>query len=88
MAEPEQYVLPIVGRDLMSVTQAAAFLERSADRVRQYADSGALKHMRFGPKRERYFAPIDVANFKRLMEANQLLRMGSTWRVPVAARRS
>jgi hypothetical protein len=29
-----------------------------------------------------------VANFKRLMEANQLLRMGSTWRVPVAARRS
>lgn len=85
--QDDQLVLPCVGRDLMSVSQAAAFLERSADRVRQYADSGALKHMRFGPKRERYFSPGDLANFKRAMDANQLLRMGATWRVPIAARR-
>ena len=56
----DQLSLPIVGADLLSVSQAARILERSPDRVRQYADAKALKCMRFGPKRERYFAPEDV----------------------------
>ncbi len=86
MAE-EQMTLRIVGADLLSVSQAARILERSPDRVRQYADAEQLKCMRFGPKRERYFAPEDVEAFRLEMQTAELLRAGS-WRVGLAARRS
>jgi hypothetical protein len=86
MAE-EQMTLRIVGADLLSVSQAARILERSPDRVRQYADAEQLKCMRFGPKRERYFSPADVEAFRLEMQTAELLRAGS-WRVGLAARRS
>jgi hypothetical protein len=96
----EQILLDAVGADLMSVSQTARFLDRSPDRVRQYAEMYALdrklgvKHprglecLRFGPKRERYFAPCDVANFKRKLDGNVLLRESCTLRAPLAAMRS
>jgi hypothetical protein len=87
MAESEQMTLRIVGADLLSVSQAARILERSPDRVRQYADAEQLKCMRFGPKRERYFSPADVQAFRLEMQTAELMRAGS-WRVGLAARRS
>lgn len=93
----EQSLLPFVGRDLMTVAQVARYLERSADRVRQYADawdssdpdSPGLKHMRLGPKGERMFSPEDVRRFKRELEADRLMveacRFAS--RMPRASRR-
>jgi hypothetical protein len=85
----DQLSLPIVGSDLLSVSQVARILERSPDRVRQYADANALKCMRFGPKRERYFAPADVERFKGLLASNALLREASwAMRAGIAARRS
>jgi hypothetical protein len=85
----EQILLDAVGADLMSVSQTARFLDRSPDRIRQYADQGSLKCLRFGrPKRERYFAPCDVANFKRKLDGNVLLRESCTLRAPRAAMRS
>jgi hypothetical protein len=86
MAE-EQMTLRIVGADLLSVSQAARILERSPDRVRQYADAEQLKCMRFGPKKERYFTRQDVLEFQLRMQTAELLRAGS-WRVAFAARRS
>jgi hypothetical protein len=95
---PEQLLLPVVSGNgtLMSVTQVANFLNRSPDRVRQYAKqwtedpTRGLPHMRFGPKGERFFPADDVEAFRvRMLEqAEARIEALLTWRIPVAAKRS
>jgi hypothetical protein len=84
------------GGVLMSVTQVANFLNRSPDRVRQWADmwradpTRGLPHHRYGPKRERFFPSDDVEAFKQRLLDQQEARIEAltTWRMPVAAKRS
>lgn len=80
----------------MSVAQVANFLCLTPDRVRQLADMWrdnprrGLPHIRFGPRRERFFAENDVEAFKlrRLEIAEQRIEHLMSWRAPVAAMRS
>jgi hypothetical protein len=93
----EQLPLPDIGGDLLSVSQVARILERSPDRVRQYVaiyernPKKGLKSLRFGPKRERFFAPADVAEFRKVMDSKAALREAAedwSMRLTIAAMRS
>jgi hypothetical protein len=81
----------------MTVSQVANFLNRSRERVRQWADMWAsdptkgLPHMRvpYG-KRDRIFAADDVEAFKRrlLDQEEARIELLLSWRIPTAAKRA